>query len=43
MDSGCSVGSSIALQFQRRLFQRGRRASSREDGWRGWMTGESLD
>lgn len=43
MDSGCSVGSLIALQFHRRLFQQGRDASDREDGWRGWMKGESLD
>lgn len=51
MDSGCSVGSSKALQFRGRLFQQGaggvgtRKPAGRMDGWRwrAWMTGESLD
>lgn len=39
MDSGSSAGASTALQFHGQRFQQGRHASSREDGWRGWMLG----
>lgn len=40
MDSGCSVGSSKALQFRGRLFQQGAGGWGRASQQGGWMDGD---